>query len=180
MGGIDDIKKEDFDHERKVMELIYAWVKELFSGFRLLYICLFFLIVGITFLSLEIKNIKNIIPFPMSSIFYGVGFGFVTGILTIWDFSRHIVGKLHYKTPLSLTEIMYFVIIGFLISYIWMFTQMTLKTEFYKYIFFRILLLFQLVHLLALFGLSIMKKFMEKYILYERKKVDLSTHSSSS
>jgi hypothetical protein len=153
MGEIDNVEKEKFDHERRIMALIYTWVKELFSGFRLLYVCLFFLVVGITLLSLEIKNIKNIKPFPVNSIFYGLGFGILIGLLILRNFSRHIAGRFYYKTPLSLIEIIYALIIGLLISYMWIFTQVILKSEFYKYIFFPCLIALPISSLISIIWL---------------------------
>lgn len=171
MGEIDDLKKEEFDHERRMMESIYTWVKELFSGFRLLYLCILFFIVGILLLSLEIKNIKNIKPpFLINLIFYGLGFGIIIGILTIRNFSRHIVGRLYYRTSLSLTEIIYTLITGILISYTWTFTQMVLKSEFYKYIFLPCLIALPTGAVISIFWLINYEKIHGEVFIVRKKK----------
>jgi len=171
MGEINDLKKEEFDHERRMIESFYTWVKELFSGFRLLYICILFFIMGILLLSLEIKNIRNIKPpFPINSILYGLGFGSIVGILTIRNFSRHIVGKLYYRTPLSSTEIIYALIIGILISYMWIFAQISLKSEFYKYIFLPCLIALPISALISIFWLINYEKIHGEVFIVQRKK----------
>jgi len=123
---------KEFGNERKMIELFFTWVKEQFSGFRLLWICIFFFIAGVILLFKETQNISK--PFPTNSILYGLGFGIVIGILTILNFSRHIIGRFYYLYSLSLRKLLYVIIVSILLSYTLIFTANILKSGFYKYI----------------------------------------------
>jgi len=112
---------------------IYTKVKELFYGIRLLYIPIAFLIGGLIFLYFEIKNIQ-ISYFPINSILYGLCFGSILGILTIWEMSRNIIGTLYYRPQLSLKEMLSLIIIGILLSIVNTFLHKYLQNDYHRYI----------------------------------------------
>ena len=112
---------------------IYTKVKELFSGIRLLYIPITFFIGGLIFLYFEIKNIQ-ISYLPIDSILYGLCFGSILGILTIWELSRNIIGTFYYRPHLSWKGILSLIIIGILLSIVNIYLHNYLQNDYHRYV----------------------------------------------